>query len=171
MPWTSSSGSGRPPARRTCAASSGATSGSSAGAAASLARPCTTGPISRLAFSADGALLASGAEDGTIVLSSLDRPGPRNVLHGHRGPVTALTFSRDGKLLASASSGEDHSVALWDPATGRERWRRSGPSPSVRDVAFAADGKIMVTLGERAATLWDAITGEIKASNSAARGL
>ena len=119
-------------------------------------------PIGRLAFSADGTLLASGADDGTIVISGLDRPGPRHVLHGHRGPVTALTFSRDGKLLASASSGEDHSVALWDPATGRERWRRSNPSRAILDVAIAANGKLMVTLGERAATLWDAITGEIQ---------
>jgi eukaryotic-like serine/threonine-protein kinase len=118
-------------------------------------------PIRRLAFSSDGALLASGADDGTIVLSSPERSGPRKVLQGHHAPVTALRFSHDGKLLASASSGEDHSIALWDTATGREHWRQSGPSQSVRDLAFAVYGKIMVTLGERAATLWDACAGEI----------
>ncbi len=119
-------------------------------------------PIRRLAFSPDGALLASGAEDGMIVLSAVDRPGPRKLLQGHKGPVTELTFTHDGNVLASASSGEDHSLALWDLATGQERWRRSGLSEAVRIVQFAVDGKLMVTLSERAATLWNAITGEIK---------
>ena len=119
-------------------------------------------PVGHLTFSPDGAVLASGAEDGTIVLSRIDRLGPPTVLPGHQGPITALAFSRDGKRLASASSGEDHSVALWDPATGRERWRRPDLSPSIRGVAFSADGKIMVTLAERSAMLWDTSTGQIQ---------
>ena len=43
-------------------------------------------PISRLAFSADGALLASGAEDGTIV-----HLGPRQARPAPRSPRTPRT--------------------------------------------------------------------------------
>ena len=38
------------------------------------------------------------------------------MLKGHRNRVSAVMFSQDGKLLASAS--DDHTVRLWDPATG-----------------------------------------------------
>jgi WD40 repeat protein len=39
------------------------------------------------------------------------------VLLGHTGSVTAVAFSRDGRLLVTA--GQDQSVRLWDPATGK----------------------------------------------------
>ena len=94
---------------------------SSAAAAGSKVWPCTGDPSADSPTLPTAALLASGAADGTIALSALGEPGPRHFLHAHRGPVTALRFACDGKLLASASSGEDHSVAVWDPATGRER--------------------------------------------------
>jgi WD40 repeat protein/serine/threonine protein kinase len=117
--------------------------------------------VGRLAYSADGTRLATGADDGTIVLSSADGTRLRMQIQGHRQPVTALAFSADGRRLASASSGPDHSVAVWEVATGRELWRRAASSDSVRDAAFAARGNRLVTLGERCATLWNALTGQI----------
>ena len=162
MPWTSSSGSGRPPARRTCAASSGATSGSSAAAAGQPGVALHDRPIGRLAFSADGALLASGAEDGTIVLSGLDRPGPRTrpprtPRTGH-GPDILPRWEAPGLgVLGRGPLGR-----AVGPGHGAGTMAAVRSLSSIRDVAFAADGKIMVTLGERAATLWDTITGEIQ---------
>jgi WD40 repeat protein len=47
------------------------------------------------------------------------RHEPRKVLEGHTGELRATCFSRDGKTLAS--SAEDGTIRLWDPATGRER--------------------------------------------------
>ncbi len=131
------------------------------GGARELSTALHARPVGRVVFSPDGTRLASGADDGTIAVGSADGAGSRTLIQGHRTPVTALAFSADGQRLASASSGEDHSVAIWDVASGSELWRRSGSSTSVRDVAFAADTQRLLTLGERSAVLWNVSTGQI----------
>jgi WD40 repeat protein len=75
-----------------------------------------------LAFSPDGGIVATGAQDGIIRLwnSSTLEPifnpmdtHPKSV--GVEG-VDSLAFSPDGRALASVSSG---TVQLWDPSTGQ----------------------------------------------------
>src|SRR5262249_29674717 len=68
----------------------------------------------RLAFSADGKLLASSAPGSTIYVWEVATAKKLHCLEGHRGPVTSLFFSADSKLLASGS--DDTSVLIWDLA-------------------------------------------------------
>jgi WD40 repeat protein len=75
-----------------------------------------------LAFSPDGGIVATGAQDGIIrlwdsstlepILDPIDTH-PKSV--GIEG-VDSLAFSPDGKVLASVSSG---ALQLWDPSTGQ----------------------------------------------------
>src|SRR5262249_139117 len=65
-----------------------------------------------------------------------------------------VAFTPDGKTLASASY--DHTIRLWDPATGRELLRLQGHTNYVMSVAFTPDGKTLVSGGnDGMGRIWD----------------
>jgi len=68
------------------------------------------GEVRSLAYSPDGNMLATGAEDGTIRLWDASDDKLLKALVGHDDSVYSLTFSPDGKLLASA--GADKVIRL-----------------------------------------------------------
>lgn len=68
------------------------------------------GPVSSLAVSPDGDLLASASWDGTVRLWPLAGGGDARVLAGHQGNVNAVAFLSDGRL---ASAGYDGSLIRW----------------------------------------------------------
>lgn len=75
----------------------------------------TVGPI---AFSRDGATLASGGDDNVITVRDAGSGMVRAVLRGHREQLVALAFTPDGRTLAS--SGADGTLRLWHLPTWRE---------------------------------------------------
>ena len=75
------------------------------------------GAVDSVAFSPDGKTLASGSDDGAgAVVGRGHRPSDRGP-PCHGGEVESVAFSPDGKTLASGSY--DHTIRLWDVATGR----------------------------------------------------
>lgn len=70
--------------------------------------------VTAVAFSPDGALLASGSLDRTIRLWEVDAPADHpalNVLTGHSAGVTAVAFNADGTLLATGAF--DGTILVW----------------------------------------------------------
>jgi WD40 repeat protein len=112
-------------------------------------------PIRSVAFSPDGLILATGANDGNITLWDMDMASKLATLPGHTDWIRSVAFSPDGQWLASGS--DDTSVLVWDvdnPTAlpealfGHEDW--------VRSVSFSPDSQTLATgSDDHTVRLWD----------------
>ena len=112
----------------------------------------STAQSESVVFSPDGKTLATGSDDGSIVLWDVATKQPigpplRSSDHGE----SPIAFSPDGKILASASSlgnsGEGGSIDLWDVASQRLLWSPPGTHFGPFSLAFSPDGKTLFYLG------------------------
>jgi WD40 repeat protein len=94
---------------------------------------------------------------------AIQRLGTVRFRHSHWIP--SIAFSPDGKMIASGSS--DHTIRLWDRATGREIRRFTAHRDKVSFVFFTPDGKHLISASGRTAEikdasirLWEVITGQ-----------
>jgi WD40 repeat protein len=133
-----------------------------------------TGAVVRIAFNPDGRRLASTAKDKTVKIWNLTSSGvpgapasggtvlaALRTLEGHSAAVNGLAFSPDGRLFASASF--DHTVKLWDAASGAELFSFPGELAQHRcsGVAFSPDGRHLACGGvKHTVKLWDVKTGQ-----------
>jgi WD40 repeat protein len=119
----------------------------------------------------DGRLLAlerADAEDEAETAINLwDLTAARVVRRftGHRGMVNGVALSADGRSLASR--GTDHTIRVWEVATGKERSRFQDAGEmngwtGTQFLAFAPDGRVLVTAAtmEPLARRWDLATGK-----------
>ncbi len=123
--------------------------------------------VNSVAFSPDGKAVASSSFDGDLFLwdaatGKLLRPflrasSPRRE-HAY---LMAVAFAPNGKMLATAdrvdNAGEGgNGITLWDVATGRVRHRLAGHQGDVNAVAFAPDGRTVISGStDTTALVWD----------------
>jgi WD40 repeat protein len=118
------------------------------------------------AFSPDGKLLAAGSGDGAVFLWEVATGKERGHWQKLSGWISDLAFSPDGKGLAAATwqSGQ-RTLRYWDVATGKDLCDFESRE-RVGWIAFAPDGKLLVTSGldhdngKPFIRFWDMATGK-----------
>ncbi|MEV6851210.1 NACHT and WD repeat domain-containing protein [Actinoplanes sp. NPDC051411] len=77
---------------------------------------------------------------------------PRSVT-GHQKAVVNLAYSADGRTLVS--SGNDHTIRLWDVTTANPVTRAVLTRPGTTAIAVSPDGRLLAGYSANALTLWD----------------
>jgi small GTP-binding protein len=117
------------------------------------------GWIGRIAWSPDGAFIASGSDDRTICVWNPATGELVRKIEGHNDTVFSVAWSHDGWLLASSS--DDETVIIWNPATGQHVQKLTGHSSGVVHIAWLPDDKNVVTGGgDKTIRIWDVRSGE-----------
>jgi WD40 repeat protein len=137
--------------------------------------------VASVTFSSDGRTLASASWDDTIKLWDVANGRELSTLKGHGNSVNAVAFSPDGRILASGSRDDrdikefslkldhlslpsgyyDHTLRLWDVASGRELRTIDEAIGTVNSVVFSPDGHTLVSSNEDGTIkLWDMTSGK-----------
>ncbi len=131
-----------------------------------LRRLSETHDLWNLAYSSDGAFLATTAGDGTVRLfdalsgdlvhafRSRQTPG------AHRPPYggAPIVFAPDDRTLVASNA--DHTVSVFDVVTREERFLLNKHTGAIANLTISSDGALLATTGEdRAMAIWDLVTG------------
>ncbi|MEH2260555.1 hypothetical protein [Nostoc sp.] len=118
------------------------------------------GFVNSVAYSSDGAILASGAADKTIIIWGRYTGTVKRTLNGHSDAILSVTISLDGKTLASGSA--DKTIRLWDTKTWEQRYILTEHLGAVNTVAISLNSQTLIS-GSTDTTikLWNLPTGEL----------
>ena len=99
-------------------------------------------PVTALAFSQDGKLLACGTRQGKVRLLAVPTGERVGLFPAHARMIQQIAFQRDGQVLAT--SANDGQVRLWS-IDGLKRESFPAADGDSRPLAFSFDGKILAT--------------------------
>lgn len=124
-----------------------------------------------VAWSPDGAILASSARDRTIRLWKMPGGDPVATLTDHRGAVHDVAFAPIGGVLAEtvlASASADQTVRVWE-SDGTPIKTLEGHGGQVRALAWSPDGTFLASAGTfwnfSEIKLWTMLDGAREADN------
>ena len=116
--------------------------------------------IMSVAWSPDGAHLASWSKDGTVGIWDMASGELLRTMEGHSNFGWSAAWSPDGTRLASG--WDDKTVRIWDAASGKLLRTLEGHSGFVFSVAWSPDGTHLASgSDDKTVGIWDAASGEL----------
>jgi WD40 repeat protein len=115
--------------------------------------------VSSVCFGADSRFILTASVDKTAKVWELSNEETAPPV-GHTRRLNTLAVSPNGKWLASG--GEDHTIKIWDMASGQEQYTLTEHTDNVRAVAFDSSGERLVSGGDdRKLRIWDLKTQRV----------
>lgn len=113
------------------------------------------GEINSIMFSPEGKIIASGSEEGVILLFDVSDPRlPSQIspnIISSESEVNSVTFNPDGKILAAGN--EDGTILLWEVSNPQQPVQISNRSikhtTAVNSVTFSPEGEILASGDEQ----------------------
>lgn len=102
-----------------------------------------TGPARGVAWSPDGARLASASDDNSVKVWDAESGEAVFALTGHTDDATSVVWSPDGTRLASGS--DDNAVFVWDAENGTLLETLQAYASDITSVAWSPDGERLVS--------------------------
>jgi WD40 repeat protein len=113
--------------------------------------------VSTVAFSSDGAMLATGAEDGVKLWEVSTGREIRTLVSYSRNPLCYVAFSPDNRILAST---EESVITLWSVESGRRISELKSHTGVVTSLSFSSDGNSLASGStDKTTKLWDVVSG------------
>jgi WD40 repeat protein len=119
--------------------------------------------VRALAFARDSRRLATGGDDGSVVIWELGKNAEKALSHDSQSSVVCVAFSPDGSTLAVGC--ENFTCVLLDLTTEKKRTTLTGHTNAVMCLDFSPDGVILATGGaDSTIRVWDVASGKTKAT-------
>ncbi len=117
-----------------------------------------TNSVFGIAFSADGARVATASTDQTARVWDTATGAELQRFTSPGEPVNSVAFSPDGQRLAYST---DVAIHVWDLTTEQELLTLTGHTGNIWTVVFSPDGQTLLSASvDETVRLWDAATGK-----------
>ena len=129
------------------------------------------GLVRAIAFSPDGATLATGADDGTLRFWDADSGASLDTID-IEAAIAAIDWSKDGKRIAVAVARSANNLQVVDAETRTIALRMQAPAATVTSLAFDQSGAMLaVGASEGQLSIWDAKSYELLATRETGAGV
>jgi WD40 repeat protein/tRNA A-37 threonylcarbamoyl transferase component Bud32 len=119
-----------------------------------------TAPVNSVAFSADGEVLASGSEDGTVTFWNTATGTARLTLSRENSSVRSVTFGGRGKRFAIACA--DLTVKVWDVTNPKQPRLLQAVPRAGTIAALSHEGNLLASGGQSSPVkIWAPETGRL----------
>jgi WD40 repeat protein len=106
-----------------------------------------------------GEHIITGADDGTLVIWSIEQMKDKFLLQHHTAPITQCSYLHQG--LAVLSSSEDGTLVMWDAEFGELDTVMGGHAAPVRGFCISPDGRSVASFGDGGVVIvWDSASCE-----------